>query len=110
MEKLENTNAQLDQRLNQLRATIRQKRTNIADLEAVLHEDVKRIKSIPMYFWGLLILHFLFMLEDWRKQLGVQFLVNFLMVVWLHRKIYREIATHIAVPLGLLVLVLTFAL
>jgi len=110
MQKLENTDAQLNQRLNELRETIRQKRNNVADLETVLHEDVRRMKRIPVYFWLLLVSHFFFMLEGWRKLQGVPFFMNLAMILWLHRKIYREIAMQLAVPLGMLVLVLTFAI
>jgi hypothetical protein len=110
MQKLENTDAQLKQRLKELREAIRQKRNNIADLEAVLHEDARRMKQIPMYFWVLLLAHFLFMLEGWRGLRGVQFFINFVMFLWMYRKVYREIAMHLAVPTSLLMLVLTFAL
>lgn len=98
---------QLDRRLAELRQTIRTKRNNVADLEAILYEDVNKMKKLPVYFWVLLIAHFLVMLEGWRHQRGFQFLFNLLMVLWLQRKVYREIAMQLAVPVGLGVLLVT---
>ena len=100
-------NDQLDKRLVQLREAIRTKRNNVADLEVILQQDIDAAKKFPLYFWILFLAHFLVMLEGWRHQRGFQFLFNLVMVMWFQRKVYREIPLHFAMPIGLVVILIT---
>ena len=106
----EKTDAQLDRRLVELRKTIRQKRHNVADLEAILHQDIQRAKETPIWFWVLLILHFIVMLEGWKHSRGARFAINFVMVLWLQRKMYREIYLRMAIMTGLMILCVSWVI
>lgn len=105
---MEKIDAQLDRRLEQLRESIRNKRANIADLEEILHQDVAKMKVLPWYFWVFLALHFYFMLQGWCTGQTIEFLSNCAMVVWLQRKLYREIYLRAAIFTGLGVLLLNY--
>jgi hypothetical protein len=91
-------------RLASLRRAIKNKRNNITDLENILEEDKKRLRSFPIYCWILLFIHLGFMLNSWATSRGVMFTVNFVMYHWYVKKYFNEITMWIAVPMSVLIM------
>jgi hypothetical protein len=108
--KLEAQNDELDRRLKELRKTIKGKRDNINDLESVLQQDIEKLRSFPIYYYFFLILHFAFMLYTWGQARGIIFVCHFIMYHWYIRKWYKEIAMRIAIPLSIMLIVISFSI
>jgi hypothetical protein len=102
---LKQTNEQLDARLASLRATIKNKRNNIQDLENILEQDRQRLRSFPIYCWILLIIHLTFMLNGWKEGKALGFVLNFVMYHWYIKKYFGDIYMKIAVPLSVMVMI-----
>lgn len=108
--KLEAEHDNLENRLKALRVAIKGKRNNINDLESVLQQDIEKLRSFPIYYYFFLILHFAFMLYTWGQARGIIFVCHFIMYHWYVRKWYKEIAMRIAIPLSIMLLVVSFAI
>lgn len=105
----EKTKVQLDRRLGELRQAIKSKRDNIIDLEKILYDDIKRMKSFPIYYWLLLIVHFFLMFVFWSGAKAIPFILNVIMFDWLNRKRYREVAMNWCMVMSLVVMILSWA-
>ena len=95
---------QANARLASLRKTLKDKRNNITDLQAIIQQDIERLRSFPIYCWILVFMHFGFMLNSWTTGRGVMFTVNFVMHYWYIKKYFGEIRMWIAVPLSILIM------
>ena len=98
----ERTNAQLDRRLLELRTAIREKRGNIRDLE-----DTERLRRIPLWFYVLVGVHYILMLEGWRLPNNNLFVMNCIVFFWLQMRLFRSIRVRWAVTASLTVLVVS---
>jgi hypothetical protein len=95
----------LDEKLERTR--IRLKAQNIADLEEIASDNLKRLKSVRWYVYLLIVVHFFLMLNGWSNNAGFVFCANLWMHYWLLKKIYREIYMKIAIPASVFVLFVT---
>lgn len=106
-EKLLKEKLDLSIQLKQLRKDVKNKRNDVSDLQQVLQQDLERMRSYPIYCYLLLFLHYVFILYCWTNQKTFFFLLHTVQCLWFIRGWYRQIYMRLAVPISLMLLILT---
>lgn len=107
-QKLKQEQELLETRLKDLKKSIQYQREHVSDLQKVLEQDLKRLKSFPWFCYLLMICHFVIFLYGWSYQKTLTFGFHFIMYHWYIRGWYRQIALRIVVPTSLISLIVAF--
>jgi cytochrome c biogenesis protein ResB len=92
--KLERTLEQLQTKTKVLRKQIKHARYNVADLEFLLQQQIKRSKTFAWYYWVLLVLHLGVFLQAYTHKRTVLFGVHLFLFLWLYKRIYAPISGY----------------
>lgn len=92
---LEREDRRIDSTLKHFREVISNKRRNAEDLRRVLEDDFSYLLKIPRYIYVLWFIHFLLMQQFWCNVQGGPWIVNFVMMMWLHKRWYRPIPFYV---------------